>query len=344
MSYQLQMTDITEAIREQIADFYSAFHQVHVDPDPLNAAVKLSLPSRFGKGQLNIRKFGVTTFSAMKLSFNQDISLTEEVLDSGFFVSLNLGESVIFDMGSSTSTYHFPASTISLGYTKAGVKLRTMMSANQEVKSFSFFLSEQHLGQYFRELDRPDLVDRLVQVSNGMSILANATISPMQYHLINKLITNPYRGSLEQLYFDSIAGELLISLLESICAKHKAITVNLSDRDRNQLLTARKLLLKDLREPPTISQLAKTVGMNEDKLKKGFKAVFNSTIFKTVTEQRMQLAAQQLRKNDMSIAEIAYDAGYENVSKFIAAFKKTYGITPGMMRKSINYSLPTSYS
>jgi AraC-like DNA-binding protein len=344
MSYQLQMTDIKDAIHEQIADFYSAFHQVHVDPDPMSAAVQLRLPTRFGNGHLNIRKFGTNTFSTMKLNFNRDISLTEEVLDSGYFVSLNLGQSVTFEEGSPTRSYHFPANAITLGYTREGTKLRTMMPSDQQIHSLSFFLSESQLRQYFIELQRTDLADRLLKVTDGMAVLANASISPMQQHLIEKLNSNPHRGSLEQLYFDSVAGELLISLLESICTEHKSTHINLTERDRDLLLVARNLLLQDLRQPPTISQLAKSVGMNEDKLKKGFKVMYNSTIYKTLTEQRMQLAVTQLHSNDMSIAEIAYDAGYENVSKFIAAFRKTYGVTPGMMRKDIKYSLPISYS
>jgi AraC-like DNA-binding protein len=339
MSYQLQMTDITEALCEQIADFYNAFHEVHVDPKPVSSTVELTLPARFGEGQLNIRKFGAATFSTMSLSFNRDIALTENVLDSGYFISLNLGASVTFEVGAPKRSYHFPAQTLTLGHTREGAELRTLMSSSQRVHSLSFFLSEQQLRQYLIELDRPEMVDSLAQVSDGMNILARAAISPMQHHLISRLTANPYRGTLEKLYFDSVAGELLITLLESLCAEQRTTDINLTERDRDQLLVARSLLLKDLRDPPTISQLAKAVGMNEDKLKKGFKTLFNNTIFKTVTEQRMQLAANQLRKNNMSIAEIAYDSGYENVSKFIAAFRKTYGITPGKMRSDVTYSL-----
>ncbi|MBV2099310.1 MAG: AraC family transcriptional regulator [Candidatus Thiodiazotropha sp. (ex Lucina aurantia)] len=231
-----------------------------------------------------------------------------------------------------------------MGYTREGAELRTLMSSSQLMRSLSFFLSERQLRQYLVELDRPEMIDKLVQVSGGLNILTSAELSPLHHHLISKLSTNPYRGTLEKLYLESVAGELLIALLESLGEEHKTANINLTERDRDQLLIARRLLLKDLRNPPTISQLAKAVGMNEDKLKKGYKVVFNNTIFKTVMEQRMQFAPNQLRSNDMSIAEIAYAAGYENVSKFIATFRKTYGVTPGMMRKDMKYSLPMSHS
>ena len=65
--------------------------------------------------------------------------------------------------------------------------------------------------------------------------------------------------------------------------------------------------------------------------------LFGNTVFKILTEQRMKIAYLHVQQNEMRIHEIAFEAGYENVSKFIAVFKKEFGMTPGEMRKKKKY-------
>ena len=48
---------------------------------------------------------------------------------------------------------------------------------------------------------------------------------------------------------------------------------------------------------------------------------------------RMKKAAEDIKGTDMSIADIAYEAGYQNQSKFCSLFKKTYGVTPTEYRR-----------
>jgi len=334
MSYQLTMNNLNEVINEQIATFYSAFHEVYTQPDTVLDATVLSLPERFGVGQLDIRKTAGITFSTMSLSFNNDVRLIGTTLDSAYFIGVNLGADLSFETHIPKRTYHFPAQSLSFGYNRAGEELHTLLSSNRCIRTINFALSEQQLRQYLADLNEPDMP--LVDVNEGMKILKQMPMSARHSSLIARLVDNPYRGALGKLHFDSIAGELLISLLESLFThKGSTSTLKLAQRDKEQLLAARQLLLADLHNPPTIAQLANVVGMNEDKLKKGFKVAFNNTVFKTLSEHRMQLAVKHVRANDLSIAEIAYETGYENVSKFIAAFKKAHGITPGVMRKEI---------
>jgi AraC-like DNA-binding protein len=47
----------------------------------------------------------------------------------------------------------------------------------------------------------------------------------------------------------------------------------------------------------------------------------------------MENAAQLLRETRDSVAGIAATVGYENQSKFTAAFKETYGMLPTEYRK-----------
>lgn len=81
----------------------------------------------------------------------------------------------------------------------------------------------------------------------------------------------------------------------------------------------------------TISQLSKMSGLNDCKLKAGFKEVYGTTIHRYITSEKMSKAKLMLETGRYSVSEIAWDIGYTNVSHFIKSFKKCYRVTPGQM-------------
>lgn len=58
------------------------------------------------------------------------------------------------------------------------------------------------------------------------------------------------------------------------------------------------------------------------------KKIFKATFSQKVNEVRIELAKQMLCLSPNSIAEIAYDIGYENVTSFYKIFKDSEGMTP----------------
>jgi len=75
--------------------------------------------------------------------------------------------------------------------------------------------------------------------------------------------------------------------------------------------------------------------MNTSTLKATFKAVYGAPIAAYMKQYRMNQAIIYLRDTDHSMAEIATAVGYENQSKFTAAFKNVIGVLPTTYRKSI---------
>jgi len=82
---------------------------------------------------------------------------------------------------------------------------------------------------------------------------------------------------------------------------------------------------------PTINEMSKITGLNDCKLKAGFKEVFGTTIYGYIKAEKMSRAKVMLETGRYSVSEIAWDIGYTNVSHFIKAFKKHYCVTPGQM-------------
>lgn len=84
---------------------------------------------------------------------------------------------------------------------------------------------------------------------------------------------------------------------------------------------------------PGIDVLAEKFKISESKLKSEFKQFFGKPIYKYFQEKQMLLAKELIVENRLLIKEISYKFGYENTSKFSAAFKKYHGILPSDLQK-----------
>lgn len=102
--------------------------------------------------------------------------------------------------------------------------------------------------------------------------------------------------------------------------------------DKNKIYEAQEILLSDIHQLPTIPELAKQVGVNEMKLKQGFKEIFGQSIHQYVVNYRLTLAREILLDSDKSIAEVAFECGYSYPSHFCTAFKRHFGVPPSKIR------------
>ncbi|WP_070971812.1 helix-turn-helix domain-containing protein [Vibrio sonorensis] len=109
----------------------------------------------------------------------------------------------------------------------------------------------------------------------------------------------------------------------------------LSTREKRQLAIAKDCLLSDLSSAPTIAELAQLVGVNQCKLKKGFKELFGTSVYACFQEERMKKAMHLLKKNN--VTETAVALGYSNISHFSNAFRKQYGLLPNDARRELMY-------
>lgn len=98
--------------------------------------------------------------------------------------------------------------------------------------------------------------------------------------------------------------------------------------DIEKMRLAQDFILNNLSENITIPIIANNVGTNQCYLKKGFKQVFNQTIFEYIKTNRMIKAQHLLQNNHFKITEISYQVGYSSISSFSQAYKKHFGTSP----------------
>ncbi|RPE14091.1 AraC family transcriptional regulator [Chitinophaga lutea] len=81
----------------------------------------------------------------------------------------------------------------------------------------------------------------------------------------------------------------------------------------------------------SLDLLCRKFGLNEFKLKRGFKQLFGHTVFGYVQELKMKTARRLLAEKKMNVNEVADYLGYSAPNHFSAAFKKMYGHVPSRL-------------
>lgn len=87
-------------------------------------------------------------------------------------------------------------------------------------------------------------------------------------------------------------------------------------------------------DPWTVHGLAKAVGMSRSSFSARFQSLVGSPPLKYLTQVRMNLVAIALKGDaHVSLTEVASQVGYDSESSFGRAFKRYFGVSPGVFRR-----------
>jgi len=163
-------------------------------------------------------------------------------------------------------------------------------------------------------------------------------ISPEAWKILHELSSNVYAGSAYKLYTESKALELLSLLLQQLLYERGSKQedhFHFSRTDRQKIREARSLIVSQMDSPPSLLQLSKMAGINDFKLKKGFKEEYGMSVFAYLRLLKLERAKEHLLIGKYNVGQAASMAGYTNASHFAEAFRRQFGINPSeLLRRS----------
>ena len=147
--------------------------------------------------------------------------------------------------------------------------------------------------------------------------------------VLNQIIKNDMDNSTRSLLYRAKIYELFSLIFK----KTKEIDLDQcpflnNDENLKKIAKAKDVILKDIKNPPSLIELSKTIDLSLKNLKKGFKEIYGKPVYKYLFDFKMERAKQLLSNGNLNVNEVSYDLGYSSSSHFIAAFKKKFGITP----------------
>jgi AraC family transcriptional activator of pyochelin receptor len=110
----------------------------------------------------------------------------------------------------------------------------------------------------------------------------------------------------------------------------------LKDYDRPYIFAVQKMIDENPKIHLNITDFAQRVGLNEFKLKMGFREIFKKGIHQYRLAVRLQRAMALLEDTDRTIEEIAYIVGFDSRDGFSNAFKREFKHSPRYWRNRIS--------
>lgn len=291
-----------------------------------NYSVTLTEKFQGKEMRLEYPRSGISLMSC-RFVFSEDTSIPFEIGSGAFTIGLVMSGQSACSWGKEFSVSR-PRDMMFLSEDYQG---RVSFAGKQEYLSVGVVVDRRLLLEMTEGEARFAGLERMLKCRRDLKLLGSYAPSPVTQLLAKQLFGCPLCGSCRRLYLESKTLELLAFSLDRLVEADVGTGISLSHDDVERIREARRVLFRDMVDPPTIKGLARLVGVNEFKLKKGFREVFGCTVYQSLRIHRMESARTLLEDTDMTVGAVAAQVGYTNMSHFSSAFRAHYGVNPGSL-------------
>jgi AraC-like DNA-binding protein len=176
----------------------------------------------------------------------------------------------------------------------------------------------------------PVVKSLLASQASCQSSVSAQPIEQKFHTLINEIRRTRITDDIQQLKIFARLSELIAVAIANLEKSDEQNTT--ADPHEVRIHVIKKYIHHHLDTPITLSHIASTFYISESKLKQDFKKYEKQTMLAYLQEQRMQQALHLLQNTATSIAGIALQVGYTNVSSFTRQFRKHYACSPKEIR------------
>jgi AraC family transcriptional activator of pyochelin receptor len=224
-----------------------------------------------------------------------------------------------------------------VSYTPGGM-FQSEMPGRQHYRNFSIYLTPDSLQRFFG--NEQDLAPRELRAAldgdGRRPFLLMTEMTASTRVILDQITTCPYHGVYRRLFLENKCLELIIRQFYDISRKNDAKpAAKLPVNDIERIHEAKRILTNSMDNPPSLHQLGRQVGINANKLSRGFRQVFGTTVHNLLRQERLNRARLLLEENRLSITEISHQLGYSDASHFVREFSRQYGTTPGRFARAL---------
>lgn len=177
----------------------------------------------------------------------------------------------------------------------------------------------------------PDIVSDVLAVRRD-DLADMGTLPGGIRRVSQSLLRTPFEGLTGRIFMQAKVLELLGHQFQHLDGQ--PVVKTLTTREQARIRMSRDMLLANLRDPPDLEALASAVGLSSKKLNRGFRDLYGTTVFSYLQDARLDAARAALEADTpLSLKQLAWELGYGQVSNFVTAFRRRFGVTPGSLRQ-----------
>jgi len=167
-------------------------------------------------------------------------------------------------------------------------------------------------------------IKEMLERSKRGILFSDETIQRLKPRILELSETQDFDSLLK---FLSILYDLSIARNTKMLASHSYVDYYRISKSR-RIEKVNNYVQKNLNQKITLSDVASLVNMSETAFSHFFKKSTNTSFTDYLNDLRLGHAARLLTETEMTISEICFDSGFNNVSNFNRTFKKKIGFTP----------------
>ncbi|QZE15164.1 AraC family transcriptional regulator [Halosquirtibacter laminarini] len=211
---------------------------------------------------------------------------------------------------------------------------RTTFKPNHFCSSFCAILNEPLLNRIIDQTTGSFrmLYQKYLYGEEAMLWDRHNSITPQMRMLISQIRNGFFMGNSETEYIEEKVTNLVNEQIYHSLECEAKGGCKLDRFDVIKLQEAKEMVMSRYDAPLSLAELSKEIGLNQKKLKEGFKELFGNTVFGFLFEYRMSEAKRLLQESSLSISDIGYQCGYSFPSHFTTAFRRKFDCTPKTFR------------
>jgi len=273
------------------------------------------------------------------IKMQEDTYLQTTSQIDGLLFTINLNDSIEYK---STQTKDF--NNFQTNHTAVNIVNKVngveFFKKDQDIKSINFIVKKEFFVKNFGSHALSDEVLSSLKKEYANQILKYDKTNFKTQTIAKEIFDNSFDSELDTLFFKAKSLELLyfeLSHLFDSKIQNTQDKIKFTQYDIEALNLAKEILLNNMQNPPSLTELSKLVKLNEFKLKMGFNKFFGISPYKYLHEQKMQKAKKLLEKGELNATEIALEVGYKYIHSFSKAFTQRFGMSPKSIMKSRKY-------
>lgn len=173
------------------------------------------------------------------------------------------------------------------------------------------------------------LLSELVNPSDHYVEGPRFLMTPEMDQIVDSVFNMKYHGKTKMMFFRSQMTALLSHFFGQLATMQ---TEKINRKEQDKLYRAKEILIDNLDNPPSLSELSRQIGLNSYNLKKDFKELFGVPVFKYLQNERLKTAHELIRNQEATVQEAAWHVGYDSLSSFSNAFEKKFGYRPSQIK------------
>ncbi|HEY5750606.1 MAG TPA: AraC family transcriptional regulator [Chryseolinea sp.] len=209
------------------------------------------------------------------------------------------------------------------------------MDAQDSLNILHLSIDRLYYAQLLCDKERwqANLKEKLLNKQAVSGALDRMQMTPYMFGVVHDILNCSLSGNLRKIVIEAKVLELVALQLDQLVKRDQASThQKINSKDQDAFYALRDFLHQSFTDDHSLRTLSKTFGLNEFKLKKGFKEIFGTTVFDYLHDLKMEHARRLLQDAGAYVNEVSGLVGYKNPNHFSTAFKRKFGINPTQYR------------